>query len=546
MRHRGQQRRQGGYIRAVVALLAALVMTFSLSSGLVRGAEVELEKQEGAFAVKMDGELFARYVFEGHPKPFVYPIIGPTGQKMTRDYPMKEQANEAHDHPHHKSMWFAQDKVNGVRFWKEEGRIVQDDVLSVSSRDGEAALRTRNKWVGPDGDVKCTDTRTVKFSSLPGGARAIDWKVTLHASHGKLTIGDTKEGTMAIRTHPNLRLKNDPPQVTTANGKAINSQGVRGKPVWGKRASWLDYWGEIDDETVGVGIFDHPSNPRHPTWWHARHYGLIAANPFGLQYFENKSGGAGKMEIPAGESVTFRYRFVFHRGSYKEADIAELYRRYATQPRNIPSDYELAYWQPFDDKSALDQFRFSDPSMWSYAASRMNGCLQSEGDSSYEPPVRSPRIMAMLSDRTFGDFVLEAEVKYTGKDYGHADQCLFFGFQDPSHYYYTHIANNMDNHAHNIFIVDGEPRTKISTKTTEGIDWMDREWHDVRVERDASEGSIKVYFDDMNTPVMRAEDTTFRRGHVGFGTFDDQGMVDNVRIWSPDMKKESMEYLEAK
>ena len=541
-----QQPRQGKSVWKTWSIAAALVMCLCLVSKSSFGQDVTLERDDGAFRVEMDGKLFARYIFEGHPKPIVYPIIGPTGARMTRDYPMEEQDDEAHDHPHHKSMWYAQDKVNGVRFWAEEGRIVQEDILSTSSADEQVSITTRNRWVGPDGDVKCTDTRTVTFRSLPGQARAIDWEITLHASHGDLTIGDTKEGTMAIRTDPNLRLVDDPPNVTDVSGKALNSQGVRGRSVWGKRASWVDYWGEIDDQTVGIGIFDHPSNPRHPTWWHARHYGLIAANPFGLHYFEDMPEGAGAMDIPEGESVTFRYRFAFHPGSPEQANVKNMYANYATAPQNIPNGYELAYWQPFDEESALDQFRFSDPSTWSHSAPQMNGCLETEGSSSYEPPVRSPRHIALLADRTFGDFVLEADLKYTGRDYGHADLCLFFGFQDPSHYYYTHIANSTDAHAHNIFIVDGEPRTKISTETTEGIDWIDGEWHDVRIERDASEGTIKVYFDDMTTPLMRAKDTTFKRGYVGFGTFDDQGRMDNVRIWSPDMKKKSLEHMKKK
>jgi hypothetical protein len=146
---------------------------------------------------------------------------------------------------------------------------------------------------------------------------------------------------MAIRTHPNLRLANNPKEgVTTANGRALNSEGLTadaaagagGGPVWGKRARWIDYWGQIDGKTVGIAILDHPSNPRHPTHWMARGYGYIGACPFGLNSFEGKPLGTGDMKIPAGQSVTFRYRFIFHEGSPMYADIEGQWRKYGLLP----------------------------------------------------------------------------------------------------------------------------------------------------------------------------------------------------------------------
>ena len=145
-----------------------------------------------------------------------------------------------------------------------------------------------------------------------------------------MTFGDTKEGTMGIRTHPNLRLRNDARRgVTTANGQALNSAGDRDGKLWGKRAKWVDYWGKIGDHIVGVAIFEHPSSARHPTWWHARDYGLVAANAFGVHDFEKKPRGTGDMVIEAGGSVTFKYRFLFHEGDAEAAKIAERYAAYA-------------------------------------------------------------------------------------------------------------------------------------------------------------------------------------------------------------------------
>jgi hypothetical protein len=230
-------------------------------------------------------------------------------------------------------MFFAYGWVNGVNFFAESpdcGKTVHDQLLQVESSSERGLIRTTNNWVAPDGKIVCTDTRTLCFQAVPGG-RAIDWEITLHGSHGDVTFRDDKHGIMAIRTHPNLRLDNAPDSgVTTANGQAVNSEGIGGKAVFGKRAKWIDYWGKIDGKLVGIAIFDHPANPRHPTWWMARGYGYVAADPFGAHAIGGDPPGTGDMTIKAGEAITFRYRFVFHQGDPEQAQIAEQYRQYAT------------------------------------------------------------------------------------------------------------------------------------------------------------------------------------------------------------------------
>ena len=130
---------------------------------------------------------------------------------------------------------------------------------------------------------------------------------------------------MGIRTHPALRVKGE-----VATGKALNSAGDKDKSIWGKNAKWVYYWGKIDGKEVGVGIFDHPTNPRHPTTWHARDYGLVAANPFGIHDFQKKPKGAGAMIIKDGESVTFRYAFVFIAGDPAKSKVAQVYENWAS------------------------------------------------------------------------------------------------------------------------------------------------------------------------------------------------------------------------
>ena len=146
------------------------------------------------------------------------------------------------------------------------------------------------------------------------------------------------------------------------------------------------------------------------------------------------------------------------------------------------------------------------------------------------PSVRSPFNIALIADKQFGDFVLEADLIQTGREYGHRDMCLFFGYQDDSHLHYVHFGKKADDHANQIFIVNNSPRKKISTKSTDGTNWDD-EWHHARIVRDVKSGKIDVYFDDMKNPVMTAVDKTFTWGRVGLGSFDDTGNFDDIRLY---------------
>ncbi len=134
---------------------------------------------------------------------------------------------------------------------------------------------------------------------------------------------------MAIRMAETMRLKQNRYNEGKLGGRIVLSTGVQGEETWGKQAEWCDYSGPAQGKMVGVAIFDHPENPRHPTWWHVRDYGLFAANPFGLHDFEKKPPGAGNMTIAPGKSVTFRYRFYMHEGDEKAGKVAERYKEYA-------------------------------------------------------------------------------------------------------------------------------------------------------------------------------------------------------------------------
>ena len=200
------------------------------------------------------------------------------------------------------------------------------------------------------------------------------------------------------------------------------------------------------------------------------------------------------------------------------------------------SSWPLVYSQDFTEGEFLKHCSFSDQEAWRWAppTTGVPGFLELVGNSGYQPPHRSPKCIALLHDRAYQSFVLEAKILQTGADGAHRDFCLFFGFQDPSNYYYVHMATRPDDHAHNIFRVENAPRVKTSPVAAAGIDWGRDIWHDIRLERDADQGLTRVYFDDMQTPALSSTDATFSWGLLGFGSFDDSGRVTDVNIWAPE------------
>jgi len=302
-----------------------MVANAQKSKAVRGGSGVKISKGDKKLRVEIDSKLFTEYRFDEPQRPFFYPVVGPDDRVVNRHWPMKDGPGESHDHVHHKSLWFTHGDVNGVDFWSDgKGKIVHDKFLQVSSGSRLGVIKSQNKWIAPDGKLVCTDTRTHKFQGGPNGSKMMDIEVTVHASQGKLVFGDTKEGSMAIRLAPTMRMEGD-----VAKGHIVNSEGDRDGKTWGKRAAWCDYYGPVDGEVVGVSIFEHPDNPRHPTWWHVRDYGLFAANPFGVHYFEGKPEGTGDLAVPAGKSVTLKYRFYFHKGDEKAGKVAERYGEYA-------------------------------------------------------------------------------------------------------------------------------------------------------------------------------------------------------------------------
>lgn len=310
--------------RFVLSATFGLVFTLlAASSGHAQATIKVLKDKETGIAVMIGDELFTKLDIDNFRRPILYPVYGPGQVPMTRNHPMKPGVEgEAEDHPHHKSIWCGHGLINGVSFWHEEGQIKVDysKPVSFSMHNGTAIISFSSNYVDADYRLVCTDDTKLSFSLLPDGSRAIDWEFTIHASERDLLFGDTKEGMMAVRTHPSLRIDK--------GAKAVNSEGVEGKDIWGKHAEWVDYTANVEGSDVGLAIFDHPSNLRHPTTWHARAYGLVAANPFGLHHFEGKPRGAGDLRLAKGDSLSFRYRVVLHKGDVGQDHVAKLFEDY--------------------------------------------------------------------------------------------------------------------------------------------------------------------------------------------------------------------------
>jgi hypothetical protein len=294
-----------------LALVAAVAWATSAAA-----ADIVVEKTDSGVNVKVGDQPFATYVFQSKVKPILWPIIGPTGKEMTRAWPMREgNPEEKKDHPHQRSMWFTHGEVNGIDFWAEtakvQGRIEHKEL--VKAEGGKTGtIVTRSEWVGPDGGKHLSDEQTIRFGA-DEASRWIDCDI-------RLTFGLRIPGTMEVDRNMGGKM----------GGRIITSEGLTDKDAWGKPASWVDYHGPVQGEILGIAILNHPSSFRYPNGWHVRTYGLFAANPFGEGDFRGQQVETS-YTMKKGESLTFRYRVIFHKGDEKEGKIAEAFAKYAKE-----------------------------------------------------------------------------------------------------------------------------------------------------------------------------------------------------------------------
>lgn len=294
------------------------------------GVEIE-DIGGGKLEVRIGGKLFTRYHYgDEWARPFLYPFLGPKDIPVTRAYPMRDDiSGEKHDHPHHKSVWVAYGEVNGVDNWSEEsGHAYQRHRAFEEVTGGPVFGRIRavNNWVSENGSRQMTDVREFTFYNL-GSERVVDVNIRLVASDGDVYLTDTKEGgILSVRVATSMD--------GDKGGIITNSYGgVTEAETWGKPSQWVDYCGPVNSSTMGIAMMDHPTSFRHPTRWHVRDYGLFAANPFALKYYEPEMGCNGDHTIKNGDDLCFRYRLYVHEGDTKQANVGERYFSYAAPPK---------------------------------------------------------------------------------------------------------------------------------------------------------------------------------------------------------------------
>lgn len=327
-----------------------------LATCAVAHADVQITDLEDRICVEIDGKLFTEWRHKDWFAPYFYPVVGPNGENITRNYPMKEGvANESQDHPHHRSLRFAHSDVNGVNFWywgpgkegKHSARIELEKIESIRSGEtGEFVAWCR--WLDEE-KLVVRERMRVAFTPLENRQVLMDYDVELHAAAKPVTFGDMKDGGLFVRVAGTMRVaEGDKAGGAKLKGSLLNSRGDRDAVTWGKRAEWVDYIGpDASGKTVGIAMFDHPSNLRYPTHWHSRTYGLLAANRFGTDHFDAKlqkakgiscrphgdqcpacNSRGGDYTIPANDSLKLRHRIYFHHGDSETAGVAATSRDY--------------------------------------------------------------------------------------------------------------------------------------------------------------------------------------------------------------------------
>lgn len=329
----------GKLVKRVFVNLGIAVLLILSSHAYAAGESVQLKQEGTHINVTIGGKPFTTFYFDPSvAKPYFMPLRSAEGTIITRGFPIGNVVPPEHQHdpnlePHQRPMYFGHGNIDGIDFWGEAiypkwsddsvfGRTVLAKIEEMKSGPDSGTLRAVFHLVGPSGRVIADEVQAYIFRG-DAQTRTIDCEFTILANHGApVTMGDTKEGTFAIRVVKELY---SPP------GHIVNSNGGMGeKQVWGKRADWVDYYGKVGNEELGVAIFDSPRSFRHPTYWHARGYGLFAVNPFGIREFTGDPNKDGSWTIEQGKSLTLRYRVFIHHGDYIQARVAEAYQRYAS------------------------------------------------------------------------------------------------------------------------------------------------------------------------------------------------------------------------
>lgn len=291
--------------------------------------------------ITVDGKPFTSYIYPDElMKPVLYPLRTAKGTLVTRGWPLDPRPGERVDHPHHVGMWFNYGNVNGLDFWNnstaipdekksEFGTIKHVAVNEMMADDHKAALAVTMNWQKPDGSSLLRQHTRYIFTK-EGEELAIELTTRLTSLKEDVSLEDNKEGLIGIRVARELEHPSPEPQIFTdakgipadiaklnnegVTGKYRSSEGIEGDDVWSSRAKWVNLNGKIGNEQISLVILDHPENVGYPTYWHARGYGLFAANPLGQKEF-SKGKETLNFKLRAGQSVVFKYKVLINSGS---------------------------------------------------------------------------------------------------------------------------------------------------------------------------------------------------------------------------------------
>ena len=363
-------------------------IVFVLAFGGTLSAEVSITELDDRIQVKIDGQIFTEWRHKEWVAPFLYPVIGPNGENVTRHYPMKlGVAGEDPDHPHHRSIRFSHSDVNGFNFWWAPGKDKAGHIAEIklekiekiaSGKTGEVIFW--NQWLG-DGKLVLREKVVLRFMPLENRQLLMDYDLELQAADVPVLLGDKRDGGLLVRVAGSMKVEDE--KGKKGDGAILNSRGDHNADAWGKRAEWTDYFGpDASGKTVGIAMFDHPSNVRFPTHWHARTYGVFTANRFGTDHFKGHyndhktvvcrpagdacpacASHSGDYTIPAGKSLSLRHRLYFHHGDSKVAKVAETYGEYASDPDSTLTRMR-ALLQDRKLKDVIEQFATVDFAAW--------------------------------------------------------------------------------------------------------------------------------------------------------------------------------------
>jgi hypothetical protein len=322
------------------AVIGIVLCLFTANAWAQKGITLVDNSQARKVEVLYNGKLLTAYCyFDSTEKPILFPVKTVSGVTLTRGYPIAPRTGERTDHPHHAGLWFNYESVNGLDFWNNSsaipserkhlyGSIKHQKVISSGSRGNQATLKTLSHWVDQKGNVLLEEVTTFSFK-VAGKDFIIDRASTLQAVADEVVFKDVKDGTLGVRVARSLEMPSNQkdkfvdsqgnettvPALNSdgVSGMYINREGVKGDEVWSTKSPWAQLYGVTENKRVSLTIIDHPSNPGYPTYWHARGYGLFAANPLGRKIF---SEGKEEMNLTLkkGQTSSFVYRVVVHEG----------------------------------------------------------------------------------------------------------------------------------------------------------------------------------------------------------------------------------------